>query len=47
MKQMCGGMNPAIFLKNVLNMGDEGERSVNDDSSFSGLCKWFHEGTIY
>lgn len=37
-----------MFQKiNELNMGYEGERSVNDDVLISGLCKQFHEAAIY
>ena len=47
-KQMFGKINQVIFFcKNGLDMRDEGERSVNDDSLISGLRKLFHEGTIY
>ena len=35
---MFGEIIQVIFLKNGLNVGDEGERSMNDDSSISGLC---------
>lgn len=28
---MFGKINQVIFLKNGLDMGDEGERSMNDD----------------
>lgn len=47
-KQMFGKINQVIFFcKNGLDMGDEGERSENDDSLISGLRTLFHEGTIY
>lgn len=47
-KQMFGKTNQVIFFsKNGLDMGDEGERSVNDDSLISGLHQLFHEVTIY
>lgn len=37
MKQMFWKLNQIIF--NGLNVDDEKERSVNDDSMVSGVCK--------